>query len=304
MSIDDDSLSQKAKQLLEDACFYSFVDSHFNFLRKPDKYNNEIAKIVKLYYAAFNSILKALLTKSNLVNKLDEIIKSDKHNFHNNRIKIDKLLQESQKIIIDEYKDNKEIYYNIIRDFNDKSDYDVSVITTNYTNFAQNMVELSNDSISYIHGKLDLFEDVKTKRVGKITEFNEENTVFPFIFVQSGIKPIVNGKQIIELSRASDMIYNSDEVIILGYNVNSDDEHIANMLRERLYEGKKITCYIYCEATKNSEYSEEYKSKTDKFQNELAFHKENLHFEDIKNFSSNLKKFTNYNDHRDVGVHL
>ena len=36
------------------------------------------------------------------------------------------------------------------------------------------------------------------------------------------------------------MIEESDAVVILGYGVNKDDEHIANLLRERVRKGKTI----------------------------------------------------------------
>lgn len=81
---------------------------------------------------------------------------------------------------------------------------------------------------------MNLFESLKSKRISKLTDFSADDFVFPYILIQSGIKPIVNGYQIHEFEKAVRMIDESEELFILGYGVNSDDEHITNLLRTRL----------------------------------------------------------------------
>ena len=118
------------------------------------------------------------------------------------------------------------------------------VVTTNYTGFAESIIGLPVEKVAYIHGRLNLFEDVKTKKVANISSFSDDEVIFPHIFIQSGIKPVVSSNQITELYKATEAILHSDNLIIIGYGVNSDDEHISNLLRERLQNGK-ISCFLY-----------------------------------------------------------
>ena len=113
---------------------------------------------------------------------------------------------------------------------------------------------------AYLHGKLKWFEEIFTKRVDELQNFFEEDLIMPFIFIQSGIKPIVSPMQLREYSKALDAIDNSDYLIILGYGINSDDEHISNIIRERILGNKKVICFIYeC----GSDYEEKCKSVKD-----------------------------------------
>jgi hypothetical protein len=55
----------------------------------------------------------------------------------------------------------------------------------------------------------------------------------------------VNHYQIHEFEKASNMILNSDVLFILGYGINSDDEHISNLIKERLRSGKTVRCFLH-----------------------------------------------------------
>lgn len=241
---------------LENGCFYSFADSLFNYLSNPEMYKKEVSKVIKLYYSAYSCILSDLNKKSNDKFENFELIKEFKNNNNNNqeddlceiRKQFVKHIHKLQKNIIYNYKQSeKEIYYKIIsKKFENKLN-DVNVVTTNYTNFSQKIIGLKDENIAYVHGKLDLFESLKSKHVGPIDEFSADEVIIPFIFVQSGIKPVINTRQIKELAKAVDMILESEYLIVLGYGLNFDDEHIVNFLRERIRNRKKIIYFIYCD---------------------------------------------------------
>lgn len=238
------ALNEDATLFLENACFYSFVDSRFNYLRKPGEYRKESNRVVKLYFAAFKSILSSLLDPAEQEALSNALL--GKHSLRENRLLLHDLIVKSQQRIVDANQGRKDLYYNIIRSAKaEHSDVQYSIVTTNYTNFIELMTGISGNNLAYVHGKLDTFEDIESKRVGNLTSFAENAFIFPFIFIQSGIKPVVNGFQIDELSKARSIIAESDELIILGYGVNSDDEHISNLLRERIRAGKTITCLLY-----------------------------------------------------------
>ena len=55
------------------------------------------------------------------------------------------------------------------------------------------------------------------------------------------------------------------EIIVLGYNFNSDDEHIVNMFREFICKEKKITFLYYVESDADDEKERNaYKTNLDK----------------------------------------
>ena len=239
-----EDMSENALFFLDNACFYSFVDSQFNYLRKPALYKVETNRVIKLYYAAYLCITKSLFNDAE-IQSFEKIINSHL-SVLNNRKSLAALVQSAQKRIFDEKHDEKHIYYNMIKEYIGKhTDHKIGIVTTNYTEFAQTFTGISQENISFVHGKLDLFESVNSKLSAQLSAFSENDFVFPFIFIQSGIKPIVNSKQISELWKAAQMIENADELFILGYGINTDDEHITNLLRERLHSGKKITCFLH-----------------------------------------------------------
>lgn len=188
----------------------------------------------------------------------DEIIKSELLVCEKRR-RLESLIHQAQERICNEQRENDKLYYNIIRNYknNHNNDRKLGIITTNYTKFAETITEIGENNIAYVHGKLDLFENKKSKLTGSMTSFSEDDFIFPFIFVQSGIKPIVSSQQIHQFEKAVQMIENADELLILGYGINSDDEHLSNLLRERIMKGKKITCFLYDDSKENRRKVEE-----------------------------------------------
>lgn len=223
---EESEFTEEVKLFLERANFFSFADSLFNYVRKPELYPKETAKVMKLYYAAYNCIMEKMdlrieeLTADNARAELTIIL----NNISNKKYFITKLEQYTKV-------KKEDLYYDMISKF--KSNFDINVITTNYTSFAQNMIGLMDDEIAYVHGKLDWFENIKTKEVKILSEHLDDSIIFPFIFVQSGVKPIISPVQLREYVKAMKFLEEADLVIILGYGINSDDEHILNMLRER-----------------------------------------------------------------------
>lgn len=145
------------------------------------------------------------------------------------------------------------------------SEQHIKVVTTNYTMFSQQMLNLNDDSIAYIHGRMDWFEDLKTKLVKPINQHSKDAVIFPFIFAQSAVKPIVSPLQIKEYYKANKFMEQATEIVVLGYNFNSDDEHIVNMFREFICKEKKITFLYYVESDADDEKERNaYKTNLDK----------------------------------------
>lgn len=123
---------------------------------------------------------------------------------------------------------------------------DVNVITTNYTNTCERISGLKEERIAYIHGKFGWFESAEEMRV--YDAFNEKlpsGLLFPFIFIQSGVKPIICVKQLKEYMKMVKFLDQSSILFIIGYRINSDDNHIASFIRQYLDTGKRIIYFDF-----------------------------------------------------------
>lgn len=146
--------------------------------------------------------------------------------------------------IMKDYADSyyyEESYYKVLRDFKN-----VNVITTNYTTLCENIANKQENEIAYVHGKFGWFESAKELTVYDISEESLPNDVlFPYIFIQSGVKPIVDEKQLLEYGKMLKFINNSKVIFVLGFNLNIDDNHINSLLKSAIRKNKRIIIFNY-----------------------------------------------------------
>lgn len=123
-------------------------------------------------------------------------------------------------------------YYGDIRAAKDKSALQVAAIgTSNYTDLAENII---GDKVTYLNGSLNMWYDPYLNRIGTKTELDkdEKHIIVPLLFTQSGTKPMIS----IDMSRKYVEYFNalsdSDEICIIGFGFNQDDEHINGMFRD------------------------------------------------------------------------
>ena len=244
---------------LENAGIFSYYDSLFNYLRKPDLYSNETNRVAKLYYGALKSIYSQLVITAGSDEKQDPFLSGSIRNKKEIYAHIEKL---QNKVIkrCTEGDGGHSLYYQMVKDFRERveaaSGSEVRIVTTNYTNFAEKITGINDqDKISYLHGRLGLFEDIGSKKIGKLDEFQDGARIIPYLLVQSGVKPIINHYQIKEFFKGSEALVDADVLFILGYGLNMDDEHIINILRERLETQKEIHFFIYDEENFKKEVS-------------------------------------------------
>lgn len=100
-------------KFLEKACFYTYVDSLFNYIRKPDLYKTESQKVMSFYYSAYMCMLKKMMLNCNCHNKKeikDILHKSDSVS---NRETLMLELNNMQTFLVRKYAEdnNKELYY-------------------------------------------------------------------------------------------------------------------------------------------------------------------------------------------------
>ena len=137
-----------------------------------------------------------------------------------------------------------ESYYSINKKHFTKNDY--GIITTNYTPLCSLITGCENTA--HIHGKLNLFESPYENKVYDVT--NEDfkypkDLIFPFLFIQSGIKPIIEYNQLKEYSKMLKLLEDAQTLIIVGYRLNLDDNHLNSLIRNFITDKKKNNHVIF-----------------------------------------------------------
>ncbi len=281
--------NEELEYFLKNAGIYAYLDGLFGYLRKPTLYPKECARIVKFYFSAMYSMLKSLYKRNNTLATNVEYVSVLSSL---DRTTLPSFIEEQQQLIIEDVTKSKEkTYYGYINKLKNKVEsdtqkIDLSVINLNYTSFAEKIISLDRENIAYLHGKLGLFEELKTKRIGELCELDVDETVFPYLLVQSGIKPIISPRQIEEFGKAANWMRKADMIVILGYGVNSDDEHISNFLRWRIDNDKRVVCFIH----ENSE-DTAFKNEMKRIQRQLG-NSPNLEFKSTLDFEKFIEQVT------------
>ncbi len=218
------------------------LDGYFHSINDPNKYGRvKFSWIFNYYWSCYFCIISKIVDYIGIEN-FTEFISNDKLDF----FKVMENIVDFTNKLYDAKIEQKNSYYNLLKNKFDveKKKYElVGVATTNYFKF----VESLHDIPAYLNGKLNLFEFPELLEVSDATKikssYNSKSLFFPFIFGQSLIKPIVNDKQIKEFKIFSDYLEESDILVILGYNINEDDNHI-NAYLSNFSKRKKILVVV------------------------------------------------------------
>lgn len=149
-------------------------------------------------------------------------------------------------------------------------------LTTNYTPFVKNIF----NKTAYLAGELSLFEYPHQLEVKDITKstLTKKSFVFPFLLTQAPVKPIIEPKQIKQYSKMYTALNNSNYLIILGYNINNNDNHINSYIHEFVRRTK--THLIFCKYVCNMKHKkEDYRKEIENISRKLYLKqsKENIH---------------------------
>ncbi|NLC65371.1 MAG: hypothetical protein GX752_00355 [Clostridium sp.] len=225
------------------------LDEHFHTIINPQKLGpNNFSKVFNYYWAIFMSIYKPVLNyvdrNSNgklIQNKIES--KDFLNTLRSNLIELYLKDGDVWKTIV---KSSKKTYYHSIKDvfLNNSSDIQITgAITSNYYRFIE---ILDIKKYAYLNGQLKFFEVPETLEIIDITKesFPDNKLFFPFIFGQSYAKPIVNKRQIEAFSCMEEILNDSDILVILGYNINEDDNHINSFIRDFIIEKNRYIIVI------------------------------------------------------------
>lgn len=240
---------------LSDIGTAGLLDDYFHTIINPAKYSKiNFSKIFNYYWSCYfviiEDILKSLNDKGILGIQLSKFYKKTKSGINLDYEKLiseinyfTSLLYSYKNKIVTAYSDS---YYNQIKNsLEEKSeDFELSgVVTTNYFIFP----EILKDDVVYLNGKLSLFEFPENLEVldfSKVCENFDDKIYFPFIFCQSYLKPIVNKFQAEEFYKFGKILDNSDMLVILGYNINEDDNHVNAFIHDFLKDSSKKLLFV------------------------------------------------------------
>ncbi|ALC91580.1 hypothetical protein AM500_18655 [Bacillus sp. FJAT-18017] len=193
--------------------YQALIDSHFRYLYNP-----------KSHWAKFTRIAIFLHTVQRYIT---------------NHVKVDELkITEGPGYYHD--------LLNLLEHFNLKA-----IGTTNYNNFVQRVIagtEIEEIPVYHLNGSVKEFYDPYKNAI--LTEPSVEERqgriLVPFIFTQSGVKPLTS----VDMSRKYVELYDhfvqSDGVCVIGYGFNGDDGHINGMFRSLVEkENKRLFIFHY-----------------------------------------------------------
>lgn len=215
---------------LQNAVLFDSLDEKFNSLRDVN-YNSNAKRVINAYLTVFLLMFESLYDIP--------------LNFEWSYSSIFEKLRKPYDIDF-----SNGCYYSILAN----SGIDCNIITTNYTDIVNAFADRGGDDIVYLHGKMTLFEDLKSLSVfdcrtlqntnTKLSRNNQFSNTIPFILIPSGVKPIICQRQIQEFAKFIHALDQSEYLIVLGYRFNSEDNHINSIIAEWLRRRHRKLLYL------------------------------------------------------------
>lgn len=134
---------------------------------------------------------------------------------------------------LDSTNDDITSYYDDIAHFNRCET--LAVGTSNYTNLIK---RCNHNNLFYLNGSLaEFYDPYKNEIINEGIEY--KSLLVPFIFTQSGTKPLTSIKMCERYYKFYEYCLKADRIIVLGYGFNSDDGHINTLIRSLADEHNK-----------------------------------------------------------------
>ena len=227
--IDIDDAPTKYLSLIRNFSYYGSIEKDFSAIINPKEAGNyRFWRLINYFWSAFFSIILPVL---NLSSKY-------RNNKDYNKNCYEYILQNLCEIVEYIYSDSfgKEIeliyknsyYYILGQAFNNSR-----AITTNYTPF----LEISEfEKPIYLAGRLSEFEIPEELRIVDIrnNEIPYKKIIFPYMATQAPLKPIIDSVQLREYVEFVKVLDSVDTLVLVGYNLNENDNHINALLRSFL----------------------------------------------------------------------
>lgn len=233
--------------------YYGVIEQDFSTIVNPQRAGTvKFWRLVNYFWSAYFSILIPMIKLSS---KYEDLVKDEKRVYGNllsadadgQPILFEVLHHLASKRYLEESRDKteKESYYEALKKENIPIDF---VLTANYTPYVKTL-GLKDCKYCYLAGSVFQFEypyELRTIDVrDNASEIKSSDLVFPYIMTQAPVKPIIESRLIGEYSKAINHLNGCDLLIILGYSLCENDNHINSLLREYITKPKKkmLVCH-------------------------------------------------------------
>ncbi len=225
----NDKEKSKDDFISENPSYLGLIDSYFYTLIQPKTLGKDkFWSVIFCYYRAYLSLIMAFFDDETNKNA-DYILNHPVEVYCSMKKKCEEIIKGGT---------NK--YYSFLN----HNHININFVTTNYTPFGQ---ILSEDCV-YLHGRFNLFESAYSRNVIDINTKQkslDDDLYFPYIFIQSGIKPIIERNEIEEYNKFIGYLDSSEVLYVLGYRFNPDDSEIISLVRDYLQKRKKMIYFQY-----------------------------------------------------------
>lgn len=141
-------------------------------------------------------------------------------------------------------------YYHDLIDLRERFELK-AVGTTNYNNFVQQVLaetEIAETPVFHLNGSVNEYYDPYKNEI--LTEPSSEERqgriLVPFMFTQSGVKPLTSVSMSRKYVDLYDYFVQSDVICVIGYGFNGDDGHINGMFRSLVeMENKRLFIFHF-----------------------------------------------------------
>ena len=252
---DSDQLKRTFKKIIENINGFGDIERYFHTLIHPNKYGkNNVWKLINFYWQSWFIIIEVLIKciYEQEDDKSKEEIAEKYYIEDNKTIDYKKVLLNIEDLVknidmsIRKMNFQDTTYYNF-KEFGEDRLKNISFVTTNYTPFLKNAIRSIDsecslevyDSLVYLHGEIDMFENPYRRTVASIKDINSDNEIyFPYMLCQSSLKPVIANYQIKQFNKFVEILMPEDDtnkiMIFVGYSLNEDDSHIISMVNEFL----------------------------------------------------------------------
>lgn len=133
-------------------------------------------------------------------------------------------------------------YYHDVLEIIDK--FDIPAIgTCNYNSFIEEIIQ---KEVFYLNGSVrDHYDPYLNKIVTEEENEDKKHLIVPFLFTQSGIKPLTSVKMSERYVQLFHKFKDADIICVSGFGFNSDDGHINGMFRELIDDHDKTITILH-----------------------------------------------------------
>ena len=230
--------SDTYKELLDHLTYYGIIEKDFSTINQPSKVGvDRFWRLLNYFWSAFFCIVSPVLKACGY---------DDYENYDEILSHLNEVLRflDSNAFLKKMQTYAPQSYYQQINTAIQNAKEQYSIITTNYTR----LCELTGiHQVAYLAGRINQFEYphlLEVKDIDSVHQIEEHDFVFPYLLTQAHIKPIICERQLREYQHALQQLDACDHIIMIGYSLCEEDNHIVSLLRSYIKDRHVTLSYM------------------------------------------------------------